>query len=376
MPERYFATTLTGLEPVLQAELRALGMAEVRATRGGVSFEGSRADMTRACLWLRTAHRVLWTLGEARATDPQGVYDAVRGAARWRGLLTPEHTLAVYATVTGDLHRDSRFVALKAKDAIVDVLREECGTRPNVDANAPDVRVHLRVRGDRITVALDASGESLHLRGYRTESGDAPLRETLAAGMLGLSQWTGERALVDPMAGSGTLCIEAAMLAMGRAPGLARARMGFERWPGHRPERWESQKTEARASEKTVEVAIIGSDIDPALVDVARANAERAGVSEFVRFERGELVRASAPEGPPGLVITNPPWGERMGEIEALDTLYEDLGHTLRAGFPGWRASVLLAHERHALKVGHRWSEAIPIRNGPADVRLIRYEPA
>ncbi|MEZ4264782.1 MAG: THUMP domain-containing protein [Myxococcota bacterium] len=374
MLERYYATTLTGLEPVLEAELRALGVSEVRASRGGVAFQGSRADMTRACLWLRTAHRVLWTLGEARATDPQGIYDAVRGAARWRGLLTPDHTLAVYATVTGDLHRDSRFVALKAKDAIVDVLREECGVRPNVDAQSPDVRVYLRVRRDRITVSLDASGESLHLRGYRTEAGDAPLRETLAAGILGLSEWAGERPLFDPMAGSGTLCIEAALLAMGRAPGISKERMGFERWPGHRPERWEAQKAEARAGEKPVPVAIEGSDIDPALVALARANAERAGVAEFVRFEQGELVRASAPTGPPGLLITNPPWGDRLGEIEALEGLYEDLGHTLSAGFPGWDASVLLAHERHALKVGRRWSQAIPIRNGPIDVRLIRYE--
>jgi 23S rRNA G2445 N2-methylase RlmL len=375
MAERYFATTLTGLEPALEAELRALGVADVRGTRGGVAFSGTRADMTRACLWLRTAHRVLWTLGEARAADAQAIYDAVRGAARWRGLLSPEHTLAVSATVTGELHRDSRFVALKAKDAIVDAIRDECGERPSVDVHDPDVRVHLRVRGDRLTVALDASGESLHLRGYRTEAGEAPLRETLAAGVLALSGWTGDRPLCDPMAGSGTLCIEAALLALGRAPGLSRPRFGFERWPGHRPERWEAQKAEARTMEKAVQVPIWGRDIDPAMLALARANAERAGVADLVRFEVGGVSTASAGDAPPGLVVTNPPWGDRLGEIEALDPLYEDLGQALESRFAGWDASVLLAHERHALKVGHRWSAAIPIKNGPIDVRLVRFEP-
>ncbi|MCB9786569.1 MAG: RNA methyltransferase [Deltaproteobacteria bacterium] len=372
MAERYFATTLTGLEGVLEGELRALGVSDPQRVRGGVAFQGTRADMMRACLWLRTAHRVLWTLGETRASSADGLYQAVRRVARWRGLLTPAHTLAVYATATGSVHRDARFVALKAKDAIVDVMREECGERPDVDVTSPDVRVHLRVRGDRVTVALDASGESLHLRGYRTEAGEAPLRETLAAGLLALAGWAGERPLCDPMAGSGTLCIEAALVAMGRAPGLARS-FGFERWPGHRPERWEALKQAARAAERPVEVAIWGRDHDPAMVTVARANAERAGVGGAVRFEVGDLASAEAPRGPAGLLVTNPPWGERLGEIAALDGLYAELGRVLRERFPGWEAAVLMAHERHAVAVGQPWVDAAPIRNGPVDVRLIRY---
>ncbi|MGM0577356.1 MAG: THUMP domain-containing class I SAM-dependent RNA methyltransferase [Myxococcota bacterium] len=368
---RYFATTALGLEAALEGELRSLGVRAVRRATGGVAFQGDRTTMMRACLHLRTAHRVLWNLGTFEAHDDEALYAGARRVARWRGLVPPDRTFAVHATARGEAFRDARFAALKVKDAVADDVRDTDGARPDVDPADPDVRVHVRIVGQRVTVSLDAAGESLHARRYRTAAGEAPLRETLAAGLLLLAGWDGDTPLMDPLCGAGTLVIEGAWIAANRAPGLLRERMGFERWPGHKPRRYERLKEEARAREQAVRVSLLGCDRDAAVVEAARANARRAGASDLVRFEVGDLDDARPPEGPPGLLVANPPYGERLGEVEAIVPLYEALGRALGGPFAGWRGAILSAHREHTEALGRPIRRHRLLKNGPLDVRLL-----
>ncbi len=368
-----FATTSAGLEPALEAELRALGARGLERVRGGVGFVGDRRLMMAACVNLRTAHRVLWKLGEGVARDGDALYEGTRGVVRWEGLVPPDKTFAVRATVRDSALRDSRWVALRVKDAIVDAVRDARGERPSVDAADPDVRVQVRVARDRVTVSLDAAGDSLHARGYRTEAGEAPLRETMAAGMLLMSRWDGQAPLVDPMCGSGTLPIEAALLASGTAPGLLGRRFGFERWPGHRPAMLEAVVEEARrrARPRPEGALAFGRDRDARVVGLARDNARRAGVDGLTDFAVGELDALAPPPGASrGVLVTNPPYGERLGEIEGLVPLYRRLGAIARERFRGWELWILLAHDVHREALGLPIARQWPMMNGALEVTL------
>lgn len=374
-PLRYVATTSGGLEAVLEGELRALGATRTRRSRGSVGFEGDRALMVRACLELRTAHRVLWELGSFGARDPESLYRGVRKLVRWQGLIPPDKTFAVQGTARDGKLRDGRYVALKTKDAIADAVRDAVGARPSVDVRDPDVRVVVRVVRDRADVALDAAGQSLHARGYRTEAGVAPLRETLAAGMLLLARYGEDPALplVDPMCGAGTLPVEAALLARGMVPGLLDRSYGFERWPGHRPARLEKLRAAARDRVKApggAGLPILGADRDAGVLQLARRNAERAGCE--LQWRASDVARLDNPwpDAGEGLVVCNPPYGERLEELEALRPTFEAMGRTLRERFAGWTAWVLVADDSLQHALGLDPVRRVAVKNGALDVTL------
>jgi putative N6-adenine-specific DNA methylase len=323
---RFFATAAKGTEPALRDELRELRLPRVRADRGGVHFEGDLADAARACLWSRIALRILLEVQSFDAPSGDALYEGTR-SVDWTAWLTPRTTLAVRATCRSSRLTHSQFVAQKTKDAVVDRLRDRFGARPSVDREDPDVLLAVHVARDRATLYLDVGGASLHKRGWRARTGDAPLRETLAAAVVRLSGWDRERPLLDPMCGAGTIAIEAAAWALRVAPGLARERFGFERWASHDAAmraRLTDLRREARAARLREGPRIVASDADARAVAYTRDNAREAGVALVLEQRSINEVR---PLEPPGFVVTNPPYGERL---DAGDALYEDLGRSLR----------------------------------------------
>jgi 23S rRNA G2445 N2-methylase RlmL len=365
---RFFATAAKGTEPALRDELRELRSRRVRADRGGVHFEGEMADAARACLWSRVAARVLVEVASYAAAGADALYQGAR-AVDWTTWMTPRTTLAVRATCRSSQLTHSQFVAQKTKDAVVDALRDRFGERPSVDRDDPDALLAVHLARDQATLYLDVGGASLHERGWRARAGPAPLRETLAAAVVRLSGWDRERPLVDPMCGAGTLAIEAAAWSRRMAPGLSRRRFGFERWASHddRERRWMAAlREEARAAVLRDGPPVMASDVDARSVELARENARAAGVP--VVFERRD-VRDLAPGDPPGFVVCNPPYGERLAAGAALyDELAQAMGrmhgHTvaLLAGTP--------AIARAMRREPERWWI---LYNGPIECRLLVY---
>ncbi len=365
---RFFATAAKGTEPALRDELRELRFRRVRADRGGVHFEGELIEGARACLWSRVAVRVLLEVASFDAGDAQALYEGVR-AIRWDAWMTPRSTVAVRASCRSSRMTHSQFVAQRTKDGIVDAVRTEAGERPDVDRDDPDVLVAVHLARDRATVYLDVGGGSLHERGWRARSGEAPLRETLAAAILRLSGWDRERPLIDPMCGAGTIAIEAAAWARRMAPGLSRERFGFERWTDHGDAmraRVCDLRDAARAEARADGPPVYASDVDPLAVERTRANALRAGVSLVVETRD---VRRLAPLDPPGFVVTNPPYGERM---DAEASVIEDLARALRR-LQGHTVAILAgspAIGRAMRSEPERWWI---LHNGPIECRLLLY---
>ncbi len=367
----YFVTTAKGLEAVLADELRTLGIAADTPGSGGVRFRGNRADGYRACLWLRTANRVLQPLATFPCQSAEELYLGVRGIA-WETLLTPQMTLAVDANLRNSKLTHSHASALKAKDAIVDRLRDHYGTRPDIDPASPDLPVNLHLVDNQCTVSIDLAGEGLHRRGYRQERTVAPLRETLAAGVLLLSGWDGETPLVDPMCGSGTLVIEAALLATRTAPGLGRD-FAFQKWPDFEARSWQALRDEAHRLRRPAPAAIVGADRDPRALRVAQANAEQTPAAAGIHW----VTRSFATLNPPaasGTLVMNPPYGERLQDSSDLAELYRGIGDTLKQRWTGWRAWVLTGNLESAKRIGLKATCRIPLYNGPLDCRLLRYD--
>lgn len=365
----FFATCPRNTEELLLSELRALGAAGAKATRAGAAFAGPLELGYRACLWSRVASRILLRLTSFVAESSQDIYEGARGVD-WLDHLSVSGSLAV--EVTSAVHRgplaatNTHFLAQRVKDAVVDFFRAKTGTRPTVDRERPDVRINVHLAAGRaagaemagaeIILSLDLSGISLHQRGYRTEGGEAPLKENLAAAILMRAGWpeiaARAGALVDPMCGSGTFVIEGALLAADIAPGLLRDYFGFLGWKGHEAELWKRLREEAeeRRQEGLHRLPpLLGYDADPLAIRRARANARRAGLEAQVNFAVRDLAALGIPATPsisslpPGLVVTNPPYGERLGTDKELVELYEMLGKTLKTTFPGWEAAVLAA---------------------------------
>lgn len=368
VPRRFFATAAKGTEGALRDELRELRLYHVRADRGGVHFEGRWDDAWYACLQSRIALRILAELATFEAPDGATLYDGVR-TVDWAPFLTPAHTLAVSASCRSGGLTHTGFIALKAKDAVVDQIRDRVAARPSVDRKDPDVSLFVHIVKDQATLYLDLAGESLHRRGYRAEHLEAPIKETLAAAILRLSGWDRASPLVDPMCGSGTFPIEAALWAANVAPGLLRTRFGFERWACHdatAAARMAELRRVARAARREEVPQILGRDIDPAAIELARANARKAGV--LPRFETGP-VGTMQPLEHPGLVVVNPPYGERLDADRAL---YDEMaaafwrmrGHTvaLLAGSP--------ALERALRRKPDHWQVLF---NGDIECRLLLY---
>ena len=371
MTTAFFATSARGLEEVLAGELRALGAGDVVAETGGVHFRGSRSDGWRACLWLRTANRVLQPLATFPCHGADELYAGINDLP-WEEFLTPEMTLALDASVRDSHLTHSRYAALKGKDAIVDRLRSRTGRRPDIDVADPGLPVNLHIHRNRCTVSLDLAGAGLHRRGYRLERTAAPLRETLAAGLLLLSGWDGTSPLVDPMCGSGTLPLEAMLIATRTAPGLARS-FAFQRWPGFDAAAWQALRDEAHRLRRPAPAAILGTDRDPRALKAARDNAARLTGGSAVTWARADFATLPPPAGP-GTLLVNPPYGERLADAGAIDTLYRAIGDTFKQRWKGWTAWLLTGNLAAAKCVGLKATRRIPLWNGPLECRLLKYQ--
>ncbi len=372
-PVLYHARTLTGLEQLLAQELTALGATDVRAEGRVVKFMGTRRVLYAANIWCRTAIRFLRPIGEFPAANEEQLYQSIQKIS-WAEWLFPNGTLAVDAAVRSSFTTHSLYVAQKTKDAIVDQFRERTGHRPSVDLKHPSLRIAVALNENRITVYLDSSGDSLHRRGYRRSTGEAPVNEVLAAGILQLAGWDPSKPLVDPMCGSGTFLIEAAMMARKMAPGLQRKDFGFQKWPDFDRAVFQEVVDEACAAElPEMKLTLLGFDNDPQMVRIARDNVKRCGVEAEVRIEEGDFFTFEGLPAEPGVLVVNPPYDERM-EVESIAGLYEAFGDRLKRRYGGWTANVLTGNAEAAKRFGLRASRKIELWNGPIECRLLRFE--
>ena len=377
---QFFASCPLGVADLTAAELRAAGATQTSEFKLGVQFEGSLEAAYRACLWSRTASRILMPLATFPVTSAEALYEGVK-QIDWASHIGPRATLAVElaGSATGVTH--THFGALKTKDAIVDRLREHSGERPSIDLERPSVRVDVRLDRERATVSLDLSGESLHRRAYRARGVAAPLKENLAAAILLRSGWpaiaASGGALLDPLCGSGTLVIEAALMAFDVAPGSLRSYFGFIGWAGHDRALWArllDEARERRAAKAALQLQLRGFDRDAHAVRAALENIERAHLRGSVHVERRELDQLTNDLGPTGLVVTNPPYGERIGDQEQLQGLYATLGAKLREHFEGWKAAVFTGNPPLAKALGINARRTHTLFNGKIECRLLRFD--
>jgi len=377
-PNSFFATAPRGLSDLLARELSAIGAADIRDRTGGVHFRGEIEAGYRAALWSRVASRVLLELIEFDAPDEQAFYRAV-SAYDWSVHIDPAHTIACEFTGAHPTITHSHFGALRLKDGICDRLRADTGSRPDVEVVRPAVRIIAHAQGPRVTLSLDLAGEALHRRGYRLQGGEAPMRENLAAGLLLRARWDEAAAraeeFLDPLCGSGTLVIEAAMIAADRAPGLLRDYFGFLGWRRHDAALWQRLQAEARQRARDSVASLIrGSDHDERALAVCAANAQRAGVHALVQFEHCPLGKVQPRGAARGLICTNPPYGERLGDAARAATLYAELGQTLRERFTGWDAAILTASPEAARELRLRSYRVHELWNGAIACRLLRID--
>jgi putative N6-adenine-specific DNA methylase len=382
--DKYFATCGRGIELVLAEELRVLGAARVEPGRGGVHFTGDLALLYQANLWLRTAIRVLRPILETKVSSPDELYEAVR-ALDWSRYLTPEHTLAVDCNVRDSHITHSKYAALRVKDAICDQFIERCGRRPSVDVEEPMVGLNLHIYRDQAVLSLDSSGESLHKRGYRPIQTRAPLNEALAAALVLLTGWRGERPFADPLCGGGTLAIEAAWIALNRPPGLTRKRFGFQGWMDFDIQLWTSLRDAARRGVgRALPAPILAADERGDAISFAINNARAAGIGHLLRFDKRDVRDFQPP--PPlspsilggdkggGVLLCNPPYGERIGEEKNLFALYRLLGEVFAQRCAGWTAYVFTGNPRLAAAIGLTPVAEIPLYNGKIPCRLLKFE--
>ena len=363
------AKTFQGLEEVLAQELIELGANDVQIGRRMVSFSGDQEMMYRANFCLRTAVRVLKPISHFRARNADDVYKAVK-EIEWNDFLDLDTSFVVDTTVYSTEFRNSKFVAYKVKDAIVDYFMEREGKRPNISVSNPDLRLNIHIAEESCTLSLDSSGESLHLRGYRTATVDAPINEVLAAALIKMSGWQFDCDLIDPFCGSGTILVEAALMARNIYPGVFRRKFGFENWKDFNPELL-SSIFDDDSNERTFEHRIIGFDINLRAVEAAQANAKAAGVADLITVEQREIRNFTQPESP-ALLITNPPYGERL-RPEDLSDIYRTLGEKLKREFQGGEAWVISSREELFDSMRLRPSFKVPLQNGSLDCELRKY---
>jgi putative N6-adenine-specific DNA methylase len=370
------ATTQFGLEELLAEELRQLGATVEKVGNRAVEFTGSKQLLYEAVLWCRTAVRILMPFADFAAPDEKSLYREV-SRIDWSEYLTPDQTFAITAVTNRSTLEHSFYVAQLTKDAIVDQFRDRTGRRPNVDPAKPDVRLHLHLLDNEAILSLDAAGESLHRRGYRQLTNEAPLNEVLAAGLLLLSGWDGKKALIDPMCGSGTILCEAAMIAQRIAPGLYhQGDFAFQHWPDFEQALWDSVLMDARSARiEEPQAYLAGSDLSADTIQLARQNVEAAGLEEYIRLAVRDVRDAVAPKNEePGILLMNPPYGERIGAEAEMAGLYKTIGDTLKNNFQGYDAYIFTGNLEAAKSVGLRTSRRIPLYNGPIECRLLKYE--
>lgn len=368
-PFEMTAKTFYGLEPILVQELEALGAQQVKALNRAVSFVGDQEMMYRANLWCRTALRILKPIAKFRAVNEIQLYRSVQ-RIDWTRLMGLDDTFAIDATVRSDIFTHSQYVGLKVKDAIADQFRQRTGARPSVDVENPTLLVNVHLMGEDCIISLDSSGESLSRRGYRKQQEAAPLNEVLAAGLIALSGWKGDKPFMDGMCGSGTLLIEAGMMATDRAPGLKR-RFGFMGWADFDERLWMRLVGEAAMRVRPAAHPIVGSDISESAVEVAIANATRAGLEEELRISRMDFFERQPPKGP-GVAILNPPYGERIGEN--VDELYAQMGDQFKKAYKGYQVWMISSNREALKKVGLRASRRLTVFNGALECRFMCFD--
>ena len=369
--ESFFAPCPRGLESVLEHELSAIGATGTRVEPGGVAFVGDLVLAMRANLESRVASRILWRIGEGDYATADDIYAGTR-ALPWSDWFAPERTIRVDVAAIRSPLRSLEFVTLRIKDAVCDTLRDLHGRRPSVDTARPDVRIHAFLDARRWTVYLDTSGEALFKRGWRANSGEAPLRENLAAGILMLAGWQAGTPLLDPMCGSGTFLVEAAQMSLLRAPGLKRT-FGFQKLKPFDLKAFQRAKSELQSRVLAPRpLSIFGGDRDAKVLELARCNLANAGVAEAVRLQRQDVLDATPP-APTGLMIFNPPYGIRLGDEAQSRALYPKLGDLLKQRFAGWHVCIFSADAELPKLIHLKASRRTPLFNGALECRLYEF---
>jgi len=368
--EAFFASAPRGLEALLAAELAALGAHEPRPVPGGVAFAGDWASCYRANLGSRIASRILWRVAQFPYRNEDDLYAAAR-AIDWPERFSVRCKIRVNVTAQRSPLQSLEFAALKVKDAVCDCFRDRLGSRPDVDRAAPDVRIHVFLEQAGGALYLDTSGEPLFKRGWRRGRAEAPLRENLAAGIVMLSGWRPEEPLLDPMCGGGTLLAEAAAMARDRAPGMNRS-FGFEKLKVFDSSEWERIKKDSKNSQNSRSPRLFGSDSDPRALNEARRNLAEAGVERWVKLECADVLERPAPAAA-GVLIANPPYGERIGAKDELAAFYPRLGDALKRNFAGWRAYFFTADRRLEKLIRLQASKRTPLYNGALECRLYEF---
>ncbi|GAB2711073.1 RNA methyltransferase [Hymenobacter frigidus] len=370
------ATTQFGLEELLADELYHLGADITHIGSRAVEFIGDQRLLYEVALWSRLSMRLLRPFAVFHAADEKALYREV-GRIDWQDFIGADQTFAITSVVNRSTFEHSLFVSQLTKDAIVDQFRARTGERPSVDTRTPDIRLHLRMSENEVILSLDAAGDSLHRRGYRQHTNEAPLNEVLAAGLVLLSGWDAKKPLIDPMCGSATILTEAGLISQRIAPGLFhQGKFGFENWYDFDPALWNQVREEAKAQRlEEPQAYLAGSDLDPKTIDMAAANITAAGLEDFIRLSVRDVKDATAPaKEEPGIVITNPPYGERIGEETEMAALYKTIGDALKANFQGYDAFVLTGNLEAAKSIGLKAARRMPLFNGPIDCRLLKYE--
>lgn len=370
---QYFAKVARSLELIAAQELERLGAKAIRPDFTGVHFEGDRELLYRVNLWSRTIFRVLVPIHHFACGDAKQLYQAVQSLS-WEQYIQPDDTFAVHCTGRNRALNHTHFSALQVKNAIVDQQRQQWGERSSIDTEDPDVIINLHIDQDRGILSLDSSGNSLHRRGYRPAMGKAPLKETLAAALLEMAGWQPNLPFLDPMCGSGTLPLEAALKGLNVAPGLFRETFGFMRWQDFDGDLWDSLYQEAEDSQLSeLNTIITGCDREGEMLAQARYNAHQCGVEDQIRLTQATLFHLEPPADH-GIIICNPPYGERLGDVKQLGSLYQQLGDIFKQRFQGWTAFILTGNKALSKQVGLRTAQRIPVYNGTIACTLLKYE--
>lgn len=368
----YFAKTLPGLEDILRQELLDLGATSAQSVLRGVEFEGDEELMYKALIHSRLALRILMPMADGRVESEQDIYDLTK-TVTWYDHFRVTNTIAIDTVTTHPVMNHSVFLSQKTKDAVADVFRERFGERPNVDVKSPDVLIHLHLNRDgHASLYLDPSGRSLNQRGYRVDGWKAPLNEVLAAGLITLSGWDPETPFVDPMCGSGTLVIEAALRAKRKAPGLVKAEFGVQKWPGFRKSLWQGLMMEARLQVRRDVDWIHGSDIEPGAIAAAKTNLSAASLMHNVRLGVAPVRLCRIPDMP-GHIVTNPPYGERIGDSTSIQNVYTDIKDMLFDRAHDYKVSFITGDPDFRRLMGMKEDRRIALKNGPLDVEFITY---
>lgn len=368
---RIIAKTSFGLEEVLAEELKQIGVAEVKLATRAVLFEGTKETLYKANLWLRTANRLIVPIQTFRIRSAEDLYDKVKKIV-WEDIFNLEQTFAIDSTVFSEIFSHTKFAALKAKDAIADRFRDKYGERPDVDTDFPHIRINLHIgkEGD-CTISLDSSGDPLFKRGFRESTSMAPIKEDLAAGLVLLSGWDKKSNFVDLFCGSGTILIEAAMIACNIPPNFKRKEFGFMNWKDFDESLFNDVKKKASNQQTNFDSKIIGVDINERVLGMARANIQAAGLSNTIELHKRDFKDFEAPELP-GVIVCNPPYGERIGEN--VDDLYTEFGDNLKKRYTGWNGWMISSNMGALKKVGLRPSRKIKLFNGSLECRFMKYE--